>query len=40
VREADLPATGSEVGVAVDESAVLVFAAENGAETPTPTPTH
>jgi iron(III) transport system ATP-binding protein len=39
VREADVPATGSEVGVAVDEGAVLVFAAENGAETPGPTPT-
>ena len=27
------------LNLAVDEGAVLVFAAENGAETPTPTPT-
>lgn len=34
VREAEVPATGTEVGVGVDQGAVLVFPAENGAETP------
>jgi iron(III) transport system ATP-binding protein len=31
VRESDVPAEGAEVGVSVDASAVLIFAAENGA---------
>ncbi len=33
VRESDVPGQGSEVGVAVDAGAVLVFEAENGALT-------
>jgi iron(III) transport system ATP-binding protein len=36
VRVADVPAPGTEVGVGVDTGAVLVFVAENGAETPSP----
>jgi iron(III) transport system ATP-binding protein len=36
VREADVPEIGTEVGVAVDKGAVLVFEAENGEEDPTP----
>ncbi len=31
VRESDVPSQGSEIGVAVDAGAVLVFEAENGA---------
>jgi iron(III) transport system ATP-binding protein len=30
VREADMPACGTDLGVGVDESAVLLFAAPNG----------
>lgn len=33
VRESDVPSQGSEIGVAVDAGAVLVFEAENGALT-------
>jgi iron(III) transport system ATP-binding protein len=36
VREADVLARGTEVGVNVDKGAVLVFPAENGAETASP----
>jgi iron(III) transport system ATP-binding protein len=34
VREPDVPAQGAEVGVAVDQGAILVFEAENGGEAP------
>ncbi len=34
VREADVPAPGTEVGVSVDAGAVLIFPAENGEPLP------
>jgi iron(III) transport system ATP-binding protein len=36
VREADVPTPGTEVGVGVDKGAVLIFPAEDGAETASP----
>ena len=36
VREADVPSLGSEIGVRVDQGAVLVFAADNGPPAPNP----
>ena len=36
VRESDVPAQGTEVGVSVDSGAVLIFEAENGAPEPSP----
>jgi len=36
VRESDVPAQGTEVGVSVDAGAVLIFEAENGASEPSP----
>ena len=36
VREADVPEKGAEVGVAVDEGAILIFEAGNGDEGPSP----
>ena len=36
VRENDVPDEGTEVGVSVDEGAVLIFQAENGSGEPSP----